>query len=59
MKLTKSTWQEKLEINQHGDPHSGQTYFFQLSLSEHQVPWHMPKNSGTLLIRTMKRGGPG
>ena len=30
MKLTKSTLQEKLEINQPVDPHSGQTYFFQL-----------------------------
>ena len=59
MKLTKSTWQEKLEINQPVDPCSCQTYFFQLFLSEHQVPWCMPKNGGTLLIRAMERGGPG
>ena len=31
MKLTKSIWQEELEINQPVYPHSGQTYFFQLS----------------------------
>ena len=30
MKWTKSTYQEKLEINQPVDPRSGQTYFFQL-----------------------------
>ena len=54
MKSTKSTWQEKLEINQPVIPCSTQTYFFQLLLSEHWVPWQMPKNSGTMLLR----GGP-
>ena len=59
MKSTKSIWQEKLEINQPVDPDSSQTYFFQLFLSEHLVPWCMPKTSSTLFLRATKRGGPG
>ena len=38
MKLTKSTWQEKLKINQPVDPHSSQTYFFQLFFSNIEYP---------------------
>ena len=59
MKLTISTWQEKLEINQPVDAHSSQTYFFWLFVSEHWVPWCMPKNSDTPLLRATKRGGQG